>query len=202
MTHHPPSLLLDDIQPASGGRGPLLQRDYWAVIADCRLSPSELITLLCERFSEFPPKDLLRFYSTPDSDHERLQVGHVLEIDMGLAGHAAVRVMAIEEQTITLATVKGHPEAGRITFGAYRNDRGDVVFHIRSRARSASLIHYIGFRIAGDPMQTNSWTDFIDRVAHCTGDGVIQAIYADVRRLDDMDDMDVMTSPTFLATGN
>jgi hypothetical protein len=202
VTRDPPAHLLADVQPASRGHGPLLQRDYWAVIAGCRLTPAELITLICERFPEFPPRDLLRFRATVDRDQKGLQVGDILEIDMGIAGHAAVRVMTVEEQTITLATLNGHPEAGRITFGAYRNTRGDVVFHIRSRARSASRIHYLGFLIAGDPMQTNSWTDFIDRLAHCVGDGVIEAIHTDVRRLNDEDGPDVVSSPTFVATGN
>ena len=55
----------------------------------------------------------------------------------------------------------GHPEAGRITFGAYRTVDGDVVFHIRSRACSSSLFNYLGFLVGGDPMQTATWTDFV-----------------------------------------
>jgi hypothetical protein len=196
-----PADLTDGLQPASRGVGPLIQRDYWAVIRDCRLSPSELITFLRERFVDFPPADLLRFGKNT-SPEQALQVGDELDIDMGFAGWAAVRVLALDEQSLTLGTLEGHPEAGRITFGAYRNGRGDVIFHIRSRARSSSLVRYIGFLIIGDPMQTNTWTDFIDRTAHTVGEGVIGAIHADAQTVDGDDGPDVMISPTFIAAGD
>ena len=37
---------------------------------------------------------------------------------------------ALRQGHITLGTLEGHPEAGRITFGAYRNERGDVVGNV------------------------------------------------------------------------
>lgn len=117
------------------------------------------------------------------------------------AGAARVRVMHTDANSITLGTMRGHPESGRITFGAYRNGRDDVIIHIRSRARSSSATHYAGFLAAGDPMQTNTWTDFIDRLAHTVGDGIIGSISADIRTLDETDGLEDMTSPTYIARG-
>ena len=56
----------------------------------------------------------------------------------GRAFKTRVRVVDTNSLSLTLATDDGHPEAGRITFGVYPNDEGDIVFHIRSRARSGS----------------------------------------------------------------
>jgi hypothetical protein len=108
---------------------------------------------------------------------------------------------------MTLGTLKGHPEAGKITFGAYRNPHGDVVFHIRSRARSKSALTYLGFTTVGDPMQTNTWTEFVERVALTVGDGPLRAIHADVSVLrgNDADGIardDDNESPTFVAVGD
>jgi hypothetical protein len=116
------------------------------------------------------------------------------------AGTHGVEVVHADSTSFTLATLPGHPEAGRITFGAYRNGRGDVLFHIRSRARSGSLPHLAGFLAAGDAMQTQCWTDFVNRVALTAGDGVVGWIHAEKSKIDDEpDDREVLRGPTFVA---
>jgi hypothetical protein len=114
-----------------------------------------------------------------------------------------VRVVHRDAQSLTLGTLAGHPEAGRITFGAYRNDYRDVVFHIRSRARSSTQLRYAGFLAGGESLQTLAWTDFVAAVAFTFGDGVIGAIHADTRRIpDEPDDPRVACGPTFRAEGD
>ena len=192
---------MDLLQPPSTGIGLFLQRDYWAVIANCRHKPSEVAALVAARFPDFPPPDLVIFERVGDGDG-CLEVGEELDIQIRLAGPARVRVVHKGPCSLTLATLAGHPEAGRITFGAYRNDGGDVVFHIRSRARSSSLFNYVGFRSAGEPMQTSTWTDFVDNVAATCGDGVAGVIHADTRSLTDeeMNEADeALDCPTFIA---
>lgn len=188
------------LQPASRGVGPLYQRDYWAVIDRCRCRPSEIIALVAARFPEFPPVDTVTFRRS--DDRMPLDVGEELDIEIRMAGTCAVRVIHKDACSLTLGTLEGHPEAGRITFGAYRNDRDDVIFHIRSRARSKSLTHYLGFLSGGDPMQTTTWTDFVNSVALTCGEGVIGFVYADTRQLHagSLDEGDeAMDRPTFLA---
>lgn len=190
----------DDLVPASAGAGPLLQRDYWAVLKDCRFSCSEVATYVREHFLDFPPEPLVVFHR-PDGAEGPLQVGDRLDVQIRMEGTTAVCVVHTDANSLTLATVKGHPEAGRITFGAYRNDRGDVLFHIRSRARSSSRLFYAGFLTAGDPMQTNTWTDFIDCLAHTVAEGIVGAIYVETHKIDEADD-GALDTPTFTAEGD
>jgi hypothetical protein len=186
---------------ARAGFGPLLQRDYWAVIDGCQISSREVMHVVRQRFPGFPPEDLVRF-EHPEPGRA-LEVGDEMRIHIRMEGETAVCVVHSDDNSLTLATLKGHPEAGRITFGAYPNDAGDVVFHIRSCARSSSRFRRAGFLAAGDPMQTNTWTDFIDRLAHTVGDGVIGPIHADVIKIEDEKDEndDQILEPTFIARG-
>lgn len=193
--------LLEGLVLASDGTGPLLQRDYWAVIRNSRKTAKEIGAILAEDFSRFAPDELVKF-DRVDGSSDPLEPGVELTVQIRLAGECRVRVIHRDENSVTLATVKGHPEAGRITFGAYPNEKGDVIFHIRSRARASSNVRYAGFLAVGEPMQTNTWTDFVDRVAHTVGEGVVGVIHADTTEVsDEPDDPEVICSPTFLATG-
>lgn len=184
---------------AAQGSGPLLQRDYWAAIRDCRISPRQFGALLAAHFDDFAPNALTRFERMDSHADRPLRVGDELSVHIRMAGTFSVRVLHLDDNSITLCTLHGHPEAGRITFGAYRNRRGDVVFHIRSRARSRSSKYYAGFVAVGEPMQTMTWTDYVDQLAHSVGRGVLGRIHEETRVLDSKDDEDV---PTYLARGD
>lgn len=194
--------LLRGLLPAPRGAGPLVQRDYWAVIARSRLRPSGVMDLVALRFSEFAPEDLVVFRRLGGGDRP-LEVGDELEVEIVGAGVFRVRVVHRDRNSLTLATLGGHPEAGRITFGAYRNGYGDVIFHIRSRARSSTAARYLGYLAAGEPMQTSTWADFVNRVALTVGEGVVRCIHAERVEIEDEPDGDrVATSPTFIARGD
>lgn len=194
--------LVAGLAVAAEGTGPLLQRDYWAVIEDCRHSPQEMASILVQDFPEYAPEELVCFERLGDGT-EPLEEGDELEVTIRMAGKCGVRVVHRNANSVTLGTLEGHPEAGRITFGAYRSDDGGVVFHIRSRARASTGIKYMGFLTAGEPMQTNTWTDFVDRVAHTFGSGVVGAIRAETQEIDDEDaEPETICSPTFHAVGD
>lgn len=192
----------DGSVPASEGRGPLLQRDYWGVVADCPLGPQEVARWVAESFCRVAPPRLVRFRRL-EPEPGGLQPGETLEVEIPSAGTFHVRVAHRDANSHTLSTLKGHPEAGRITFGAYRNTDGEVVFHIRSRARSSSASRYAAFLLAGEPMQTNTWTDFIRCVAASVGSGVAGAVHAVTREVDPTaeDGAGGLRRPTFLAEG-
>lgn len=141
-------------------------------------------------------------FSRPGTSDDSIAEGDILYVRIRLTGEVKVRVAHICDNSVTLATLKGHPEAGRITFGAYRNDRNDVIFHIRSRARAKSRLHVAGFLILGDPMQTTTWADFIDRLAHIVGDGVLGSIHAEKCAVDPTDADAACDEPTFIARGD
>jgi hypothetical protein len=192
-----------DLLLARDGVGPLLQRDYWAVIARCRARPSQIADDVGRRFIEYPPPDLVTFSRPAGAAGTPLALGDELEVAIRGAGRCRVRVVSRDRQTLTLATLAGHPEAGRITFGAYRNHEGAVVFHIRSRARSASGIKYLGFLTAGEPMQTNTWTDFVQAVARSFGDGVQGYVHAETRPIEEEEgDLARLCGPTYRAEGD
>jgi hypothetical protein len=187
-----------ELQKQEMGTGALLQRDYWAVIRSARASPNELVDGLRARFPALAPEDLVRF--TPAVERP-LDLGDEMAVRITGAGRFRVRLVHRDRQSLTLATLTGHPEAGRITFGAYPNRRGDLVFHIRSRARASSRVRLLGFLLAGDPMQTNTWTDFVNRVAATFGDGVAGKVHAEKRAVEPEPGDHALDRPTFLARG-
>lgn len=190
-----------ELQFAEDGVGPLLQRDYWAVIKNVRCRPSEVAQKVRLQFADLPAAEVVSF-ERPAGASGELGVGEELDIQIRLAGEAQVRVMHTCPCSVTFATLKGHPEAGRITFGAYRNTDGEVIFQIRSRARASSRLNYLGFLIGGDPMQTTSWTTFIDNVARTCGDGVDGEVRAETKEIgaNDWQPGDrTLDEPTFIA---
>src|SRR5690606_10192091 len=98
----------------------------------------------------------------------------------------------------------GHPEAGRITFGAYRNVEQRVVFHIRSRARASSNIRLAAYVAIGEAMQTSTWTDVISRVAAALGSTIAGASteQGEEVELEEADTWSGLHQPTFLARGD
>ena len=78
-----------------------------------------------------------------------------------------------------------------------------MIFHIRSRARSSSGIKYLGFLTAGEPMQTNTWTDFVAAVALSFGAGVRGGVHAETRPIEDEGaDPARICGPTYRAEGD
>lgn len=188
----------DERSLAADGAGPLLQRDYWAVLSGCPMRPSEVITWLREHFCEMPPKALVEF-TAPDG----LARGAVLDILITPGQECRVQVIHEDAQSLTLGTLSGHPEAGRITFGAYRNANDEVVFHIRSRARSSDGARFLGFIAVGEAMQTDTWTDFITSTAQGVGARIDGPIRADTIEVDDVpEDYAPEGAPTYLAVGD
>lgn len=186
---------------ARRGIGPLLQRDYWGLIDSCRLTPEELVDFVACHFEKFVPEEAARF-TRPDPPHRALSVGEDVDVQITGAGNNRVRVLHTDARSFTFGTIEGHPEAGRITFGAYRNAYGDVIFHIRSRARASSRKNYAGFLALGEAMQTNCWTGFVNAVACSTGNCVVGPIHAVTTTLsgEERDD-DAQATPTFYARG-
>ncbi|MES1176015.1 MAG: DUF1990 family protein [Myxococcales bacterium] len=187
-------------QLAQAGAGALLQRDYWAAIDECRVAPAELMADLRQRFCDFPPADLVSFERAEHCESP-LKVGDELSIVIRMAGACRVRVTCRDEHSLTLSTLQGHPEAGRITFGCYRHESGAVVFHIRSRSRSGDAGFAAGFLTIGEAMQTNTWVDFVRTVASTYGAGVLGEVHADTEEVEPIADDDEVSRPTFVAAG-
>lgn len=188
-----------ELSPASAGVGPLLQRDYWAFIASPACCASQVGELLASRFAELAPPSYVRFRRR-DGEEGPLEVGDDLEVTIRLAGTFGVRVVHRNANSITFATLRGHPESGRITFGAYRNSEGKLIFHIRSRTRVSSRLRYAGFLALGESLQTNAWGELIKRAASIMGEGVEGSVEEETHRIPD--ELEEQGQPTYIAAGD
>ncbi|WP_165251487.1 DUF1990 family protein [Paludisphaera soli] len=162
---------IGDVVHAAAGSGPLLQRDYVATLESGPCSPEDLARLVRERFVEFGPRETAAF-ERPGGGEGPLQVGDEMAIRIGGLMPCRVRVAQADDLCLTLRTMCGHPEAGRISFKAGRDDEGRLTFHIRSRARSGGLLHYLGFLVLGRTMQARCWIRFLGRLAEACGGGL------------------------------
>lgn len=185
-----------EIQYATEGSGPLLQRDYWATLRGVDATPDEVAQVVRARFPDFSPPETATFRRCGDAGHP-LQVGDEMEIHIALLGWCKVRVVHKDACSVTLRTLKGHPEAGRITFAAYRED-GRLMFRIRSRTRQASLLKYLGYLLMGKQLQSRCWIKFIWRLAEILGGTVDGSVHVKTQTSRDRpSDWGAADTPTF-----
>lgn len=161
---------------ASQGFGPLLEREYMAVIDGATCSPEELGDRIRREFVSFAPSETARFVCEARQDNEPLQRGDVLEIALSLVGDCRVMVVHLDERSLTLRTMDGHPELGRITFASGRDEQGRLTFRIQSRTRANGMANFAGFLLMGKQMQSRCWINFIGNVAEACGGSVLDAV--------------------------
>src|SRR5690606_11411046 len=97
--------LLKGLILASEGTGPLLQRDYWAVIENCALTPPELADRLRRDVASFAPEDIVQFERTSEPG-AALEPGDEMEVKIRMAGSCRVRVLHKDRNSLTLGTVR------------------------------------------------------------------------------------------------
>ena len=184
------------IQTSSEGHGPLWQREYTARLSGNALAPEKIVQILREDFADFSPVGLAAFSNEKTTP---LEVGDEMKVVIQGYGECGVRVVHLEPLSFTLRTLDGHFEAGRITFGAYR-ENNEVVALIRSRARSAGRLRHIGYLLLGQKLQEQTWRIFLENVVEKIGaqqSGEIEVTTAEVKgRLADLGELD---TPTFVA---
>lgn len=175
---------LRNIAYATAGAGPLLERDYFGVIEGSEWTPEHLAAQVREHFVDFAPPETAAF-QRPDGEGAPLKVGDEMEIRISGVLPCKVRVVHADGRSLTLRTLDGHPEAGRITFGAAKDEQGRLAFRIRSRARAGGLLHYLGFLLMGRVMQGRCWIRFIGRVAEASGGRLSGPIRVCTNRVED-----------------
>jgi hypothetical protein len=184
-------------QLATDGTGPLFQRDYVAVLEGATASPEDAVRHVRADFPSFSPSELAEF-SRPEGENGPLQVGDTMHVLIRGAGHCGVRVTLVEPRSLTLRTLEGHIEAGRITFGAEQDETGRVILRIRSRSRISSPARYVGYEMVGKHAQTRIWVTFLERWAErCGGRIVGQVLLAWDRVEESPADTGETERPTF-----
>lgn len=191
---------IERVIPASEGAGPLLQRDYWAVIEGTGCTPESLFRQVVEDFPSFAPEEIACFTPYPEGTLGPLELNREMGIEIRAAGFCRVRVVHMDSRSLTLRTLDGHPEAGRITFGAYWDRTGRLKFRIRSRARSSDVLRYVGYSLFGKGMQTRTWVTFVERVAKACGGWIHGDVHVETHEAEDtLADCGELDTPTFIA---
>lgn len=186
---------------ATGGVGPLLERDYSAILEGASCSPEDVGEKLRTRFERYAPAETAVF-SRGGGKAGPLEVGDELAIRIALLGRCGVRVVHAGPCTLTFRTLEGHPEAGRITFGAESQPGGRIALHIRSRTRASGVVSYAGYLLMGKQMQSRCWIRFLDRLAADCGGRIVEKIRVRTRKVDEeLGDGPDSDEPVFTCAG-
>ena len=114
----------------------------------------------------FSPQLIATFHpSCPKG--ESVKVGDDIDIRISGPWNGPVRVAHADRTKLTLVTLKGHLEAGKIQFEFIKGDNSQVTFRIESFARSKD--HIVDFLYDKLPisrfMQREMWVAFCEKVA-------------------------------------
>ncbi|HEU4754628.1 MAG TPA: DUF1990 family protein [Armatimonadota bacterium] len=201
-SHREPHKSREERRPihlAPEGAGPLFQRDYVIVVRDPRVTPDEAVRMIRADFPSFSPDEWAKF-TRPASETGPLEVGHTMHVRMTGAGHFGVEVTDVEPHSLTLRTLKGHVEAGRISFGAHCDAGGRLVCRIRSRSRLSGVARYLGYELLGKHIQTLVWVTFLRRLAErCGGEPIGDVVQSWDRVSETYADVGALERPTFRA---
>jgi hypothetical protein len=161
----PPELIDDDVQLEGDGFGQLIGRHY-EIRFSSSLEPAALMRLVHQNVSWLSPEALANFEKTSGAAWN-MRIGDEFEITILGPWNGRVRVTAMDEQSFSFVTLKGHPEAGRIRFAVERpmyNGRGVLRFTIDSWARTRDAVVNAAYNLGGKNVQTTTWKTFLERV--------------------------------------
>jgi hypothetical protein len=137
------------------------------------VTPVEVVRIWKERFPEFqPPQN--RFYPALAG----VTPGEIVLLNASMRGlpvNSGVMVLYADDESFTLMTPEGCPEAGWITCSAYREDDATVA-EVQTIGRAADPVFEFGFRFLGGAReQEKIWTHVLKSlVATVNGAGEVQ----------------------------
>ena len=161
--HHP------RLQPRDGGVGPIVMRTYEVDVVRPVLDATTLMTDLRTDPNHFN-SDLVAGFVIGDRPVRNVGVGDELVVELPGPWNGPCTVEALDDQTMLLATLDGHMEAGHIRFRTEPSADG-FTFQIRSWARAGdggfAALHLV-VPIA-KTLQTAMWSAMCDRVVAVSG---------------------------------
>jgi hypothetical protein len=159
------------VQRADEGVGPLYHRRYEIAFVDADLGCEEIIQHLREDPNTATPTEVSRFERVGDDTDRPLDVGDEMVVRLPGPWNGPVRVIEATTTSFRLATLKGHMEAGEISFTASENERGWTVFAIESWARCGDeLFDLLYHRLAiARELQLHMWAHFCESVVRIAG---------------------------------
>lgn len=150
------------------GTGSLVRRRFWTRLEGVTRYPKELFQEFRQRFFELAPEATLRDADEP-VEERRLEPGATLTLALPLRGHVQVRVVEMTSNSMTLATLAGHPLAGVNTFRFEGTPGHDLRFEVETCDRSATPIDDFAMRAVGLLMKRWTWATLVERVAKAFG---------------------------------
>lgn len=165
----PPAVVDDAVQRVADGVGPLLHRRYRVRIRGSRCTPEELMRTFVGDLNAVVPSEVAFFRQLRGADGPP-EVGDDYLVRMPGPWDGPVRVIRTDANSLRLATLRGHLEAGQIEFRARRDGDG-LTFEIESWARAGDWLSHIAYnylRLAKE-IQLNMWTHCCLRTCKIVG---------------------------------
>jgi NADH dehydrogenase len=175
--------LVDDLpeQTPDEGVGKLQRRRFCTDIVDSGTDAAGLFSQFTSRFAEIVPFEAAAEPGAPT----RLEENATLTLELPARGHVQVRVESITDDTVTLATVAGHPLAGIVRFRFRDLEDGAVRFTIDVAERPASRFDQITMALIGTAAQTRTWKQTAANVAEKSGGRARDGVEEESWELDD-----------------
>jgi uncharacterized protein (UPF0548 family) len=182
----PADLEHDDLQTLEDGTGPLLHRIYRTRIVAAPTGAREVIGRLVEDMNSVAPTEFASFHRVEGDGPMRVGDDYVVRMPGPWDG--PVTVVAADETSFRLATLRGHLEAGQIEFRAEEDHRG-IVFEIEAWARSGdrlSDLFYTRLRISKE-IQLHMWASVLRNVVKLAGGKMAGGIVITTRQVESRD---------------
>ncbi len=144
------------------GFGQLWQKTFRIRLEGASVTPAEVIAEWKAELPSFKPADN-RFYPSPRG----IAPGEVVLINAWTPGGpiaTGVVVLYADDESFTLMTPEGHPEAGWVTLSAYTED-GVTVAQVQGLARASDPIYELAFRVMGSKLQDYIWVHVLTELA-------------------------------------
>lgn len=148
------------------GFGQLWQKTYRMRLSGVRATPAGVVEVWKREFPSFHPPES-RFYPSLDG----VAPGEVMLINASVQGmpvYTGVMVLYADDESFTVMTAEGLPEAGWNTFSAHEED-GETVVQIQSLARASDPVYEVGFRFFGSTAQEKIWSHVLTSLAASFG---------------------------------
>ncbi len=175
-----------DHQKESSGVGELTHRRYSIEVPRSTFSRPSLIQEIERRVHELSPTQLAAFEKT-SGEPSRMLVGDEYDITMLGPWNGSVRVAEVTDDSFTLVTLTGHPEAGHICFSVkehpHQSESFTVMIESWARARDKRVHVAYDTLSVGQQVQTEVWVTFLQRVAELTGCKEVPEVQIDTEEL-------------------
>lgn len=161
------------------GFGRLWQKTFRVRLVGADVTPAEVIAEWKAELPRFKPAEN-RFYLAPGG----IAPGEVVLINAWTPGGpiaTGVVVLYADDESFTLMTPEGHPEAGWVTMSAYLED-GLTVAQVQGQARASDPIYELAFRLMGSSLQDDIWVHVLTALAEHFG--VKEQVEVDQQLLD------------------